>query len=194
MRALRQTAAQHPWTYLLFIVPHILYLRLFPLSMRKKTPRRQCKEFGACGRTRTGDLLITSELLYQLSHTSISFTDGRYYTIFFSCRQLSFSARVEYNPYSTLRFSPYSPTVSGSPAAFLSVFVKITRGKTALFRRFLFPGGALNSLQVINIIFILFRLYKLLSTLSTEFSTCGFPLFSRLFKLICRVSPFVASP
>ena len=26
--------------------------------------------FGACGRTRTGDLLITSELLYQLSHTS----------------------------------------------------------------------------------------------------------------------------
>ncbi len=28
--------------------------------------------FGACGRTRTGDLLITSELLYQLSHTSIA--------------------------------------------------------------------------------------------------------------------------
>ena len=140
------------------------------------------------------DLLITSELLYQLSHTSISFTDGRYYTIFFSCRQLSFLARAEYNLYSTLRFSPYSPTVSGSHAAFLSVFVKITRGKTALFRRFLFPGGALNSLQAINIIFSLFRLYKLLSTLSTEFSTCGFPLFSRLFKLICRVSLFVASP
>ena len=150
--------------------------------------------FGACGRTRTGDLLITSELLYQLSHTSISFTDGRYYTIFFSCRQLSFLARVEYNLYSTLRFSPYSPAVSGSPAAFLSVFVKITRGKTALFRRFLYPGGALNSLQVINIIFSLFRLYKLLSTLSTEFSTCSFPLFSRLFKLICQVSLFVASP
>ena len=140
------------------------------------------------------DLLITSELLYQLSHTSISFTDGRYYTIFFSCRQLSFSARVEYNLYSTLRFSPYSPAVSGSHAAFLSVFVKITRGKTAFFCRFLFSGGALNSLQVINIIFNLFRLYKLLSTLSTEFSTCSFPLFSRLFKLICRVSLFVASP
>ena len=28
--------------------------------------------FGACGRIRTGDLLITSELLCQLSHTSIS--------------------------------------------------------------------------------------------------------------------------
>lgn len=26
--------------------------------------------FGACGRIRTGDLLITSELLCQLSHTS----------------------------------------------------------------------------------------------------------------------------
>ena len=46
--------------------------------------------FGACGRTRTGDLLITSELLYQLSHTSISFTDAGYYTICFTCRQLSF--------------------------------------------------------------------------------------------------------
>ena len=32
--------------------------------------------FGACGRTRTGDLLITSELLYQLSHTSIAFQAG----------------------------------------------------------------------------------------------------------------------
>ena len=157
-------------------------------------PQGQRGSFGACGRTRTGDLLITSELLYQLSHTSISFTDGRYYTIFFSCRQLSFSPQVEYNPYSTLRFSPYSPTASGSPAAFLSVFVKITRGKNALFRRFLFPGSARNSLQVINIIFSLFRLYKLLSTLSTEFSTYSFPLFSRLFKLICQVSLFVASP
>ena len=27
--------------------------------------------FGACGRIRTGDLLITSELLCQLSHTSM---------------------------------------------------------------------------------------------------------------------------
>ena len=161
---------------------------------KRKAPRRTVGALGACGRTRTGDLLITSELLYQLSHTSISFTDGRYYTIFFSCRQLSFSTRVEYNLYSTLRFSPHSSTASGSPAAFLSVFVKITRRKTALFRRFLFPGGALNSLKVINIIFSLFRLYKLLSTLSTEFSTCSFPLFSRLFELISRVSLFVASP
>ena len=28
--------------------------------------------FGATGRTRTGDLLITNQLLYQLSHSSIS--------------------------------------------------------------------------------------------------------------------------
>ena len=32
--------------------------------------------FGACGRIRTGDLLITSELLCQLSHTSISMRIG----------------------------------------------------------------------------------------------------------------------
>ena len=34
-----------------------------------------CCFFGACGRIRTGDLLITSELLCQLSHTSIN-ADG----------------------------------------------------------------------------------------------------------------------
>ena len=28
------------------------------------------RDFGACGRTRTGDLRITNALLYQLSHTS----------------------------------------------------------------------------------------------------------------------------
>ena len=32
--------------------------------------------FGACGRIRTGDLLITSELLCQLSHTSREMTLG----------------------------------------------------------------------------------------------------------------------
>jgi hypothetical protein len=32
--------------------------------------------FGACGRIRTGDLLITSELLCQLSHTSINARDS----------------------------------------------------------------------------------------------------------------------
>ena len=46
--------------------------------------------FGACGRTRTGDLLITSELLYQLSHTSASSADRGYYISFFPRRQLSF--------------------------------------------------------------------------------------------------------
>lgn len=28
------------------------------------------RDFGACGRTRTGDLRITNALLYQLSHAS----------------------------------------------------------------------------------------------------------------------------
>lgn len=31
------------------------------------------RDFGACGRTRTGDLRITNALLYQLSHTSSCF-------------------------------------------------------------------------------------------------------------------------
>ena len=45
--------------------------------------------FGATGRTRTGDLLITNQLLYQLSHSSIpgekttgAFTRGLFYSIF----------------------------------------------------------------------------------------------------------------
>ena len=33
-----------------------------------------CCFFGACGRIRTGDLLITSELLCQLSHTRCGFS------------------------------------------------------------------------------------------------------------------------
>ena len=41
----------------------------------RKTPRGIREESGACGRIRTGDLLITSELLCQLSHTSIN-ADG----------------------------------------------------------------------------------------------------------------------
>ena len=44
-----------------------------------QAPKKQhpfgCCFFGACGRIRTGDLLITSELLCQLSHTSIN-ADG----------------------------------------------------------------------------------------------------------------------
>jgi hypothetical protein len=38
--------------------------------VHRKTPRVIREESGACGRIRTGDLLITSELLCQLSHTS----------------------------------------------------------------------------------------------------------------------------
>ena len=33
--------------------------------------RLHCEPFGATGRIRTGDLLITNQLLYQLSHSSI---------------------------------------------------------------------------------------------------------------------------
>ena len=39
--------------------------------VHRKTPRVIREESGACGRIRTGDLLITSELLCQLSHTSM---------------------------------------------------------------------------------------------------------------------------
>ena len=45
---------------------------VFAVTTHRKTPRVIRGESGACGRTRTGDLLITSELLYQLSHTSKS--------------------------------------------------------------------------------------------------------------------------
>ena len=45
-------------------------LRLRTSSIKKQHPFGCCF-FGACGRIRTGDLLITSELLCQLSHTSI---------------------------------------------------------------------------------------------------------------------------
>ena len=50
---------------------------VFAVSTHRKTPRVIRGESGACGRTRTGDLLITSELLYQLSHTSIWLPGGK---------------------------------------------------------------------------------------------------------------------
>ena len=59
---------------------------LYTLVGRMKKTRSKDLVFGACGRTRTGDLLITSELLYQLSHTSIAFQAGIIIA--------SFSARV----------------------------------------------------------------------------------------------------
>ena len=40
-------------------------------AQQKKQHPSGCCFFGACGRIRTGDLLITSELLCQLSHTSV---------------------------------------------------------------------------------------------------------------------------
>ena len=43
----------------------------------RKTPRVIREESGACGRIRTGDLLITSELLCQLSHTSACASEGK---------------------------------------------------------------------------------------------------------------------
>ena len=58
--------------------------------MQKLRTHQSAEFFGACGRTRTGDLLITSELLYQLSHTSTSSADRGYYTSFLPRRQLSF--------------------------------------------------------------------------------------------------------
>ena len=51
-------------------------LRLRTSSIKKATPYRELL-FGACGRIRTGDLLITSELLCQLSHTSACASEGK---------------------------------------------------------------------------------------------------------------------
>ena len=49
-------------------------MQLSPLFLIKKKPRgRLFPGLGADGRTRTGDLLITNQLLYQLSHTSGAF-------------------------------------------------------------------------------------------------------------------------
>ena len=47
----------------------------YTASAKRKDAARCLQGVGACGRIRTGDLLITSELLCQLSHTSIN-ADG----------------------------------------------------------------------------------------------------------------------
>ena len=55
------------------------YLLNFEINFRKRKSlrkRRVYAGFGADSRTRTDDLLITNELLYQLSHISISGTSG----------------------------------------------------------------------------------------------------------------------
>ena len=56
-------------------VLHRKCISLISVLVHRKTPRVIREESGACGRIRTGDLLITSELLCQLSHTSIN-ADG----------------------------------------------------------------------------------------------------------------------
>ena len=63
-------------------------LRLRTSSIKKQHPFGCCF-FGACGRIRTGDLLITSELLYQLSHSSTLHIccNRQYFTIFLRCCQ-----------------------------------------------------------------------------------------------------------
>ena len=56
---------------------------LSPFSLQKrkignkkaKVPPKFRKDSGACGRTRTGDLRITNALLYQLSHTSMLYSE-----------------------------------------------------------------------------------------------------------------------
>ena len=58
-----------------FRVLHGNRISLVSVLAHRKTPRVIREESGACGRIRTGDLLITSELLCQLSHTSIN-ADG----------------------------------------------------------------------------------------------------------------------
>ncbi len=52
-------------------------------GMKKNYACRNKRNRGAGGRTRTGDLLITNQLLYQLSHTSAS---SGIYCIIFSSR------------------------------------------------------------------------------------------------------------
>ena len=56
---------------------------------KKKTNTAVCL-FGAGSRIRTGDLLITSEMLYQLSHTSVLLD----YTLFSTARQVQRTATI----------------------------------------------------------------------------------------------------
>ena len=46
--------------------------------------------FGADGGTRTRDLLITNQLLYQLSHISVAVHNITYYTINYAKKQALF--------------------------------------------------------------------------------------------------------
>ena len=142
--------------------------------------------FGACGRTRTGDLLITSELLYQLSHTSglprHLPQDERYYIIVFSPRQLPvfglppffYTYRILYPLFSTFFQLPF-------------LFYTFLTGLRQIDRWILLqyppnsgeipPASRLRYRnQQIYIIFLFCNLYKELFTLSTQFSTSLHPL------------------
>ena len=55
--------------------------RLFYPKTKEGIPYERYSFFGADGGTRTRDLLITNQLLYQLSHISVRFTQRCYYTI-----------------------------------------------------------------------------------------------------------------
>ena len=54
------------------------------------TASKVTTQYGASGVTRTPDLLITNQLLYRLSYTSISIFDSDHNTIFLSQRQHPF--------------------------------------------------------------------------------------------------------
>ena len=43
-----------------------------PKRNQKRTPKKVSFAFGAATRIRTGDLILTKDVLYQLSHSSIS--------------------------------------------------------------------------------------------------------------------------
>ena len=80
-------------------------ISLVAALVHRKTPRVIREESGACGRIRTGDLLITSELLCQLSHTSISMRSGS-------------------SPYSVYRLKSHSVSYHRSRAASTPIFCR----------------------------------------------------------------------
>ena len=57
--------------------------------------------FGAEDGTRTHDLLITNQLLYQLSHISVAFHNDKYYTINKSKKQALFEKNITFFIYVT---------------------------------------------------------------------------------------------
>ena len=90
--------------------------------------------FGACGRTRTGDLLITSELLYQLSHTSRAFQAGIIIASFSSrVNSHFFRGRREIQSVFPGFLLMHFPGPYGFTLFFSTVFVKITGLKAPVY-------------------------------------------------------------